>query len=401
MIKFFEAFISGTPEIVWRNITKIRVNYIDFNGDAKSGVIECNKKVAKELESIFKELFRIKFPIKEINPISYYDNDDMRSVKANNTSCFNYRFVIGSNKLSDHSTGNAIDINPMQNPWVHPSAHKIEGREYNPLKKGTITDDVVEIFKLYGWSWGGNWKNPDYQHFFKPDNDLKNEILRTVVLKEALLYHDDLGITRIKYKNQGAFSDIDPYNEENWNELNLKFKDKVRTKRDHNFNHKDYKPGGIVIKTTDILTYIGKPSKMWEDWGDYFFKCDRYPGCEFYFNADEIEPITNESLNDDIDPYNEEDWGPEEDVTIEQVWDVINKFDFLRNKKIDRGVISFDVDYPNRGYIQFGIEKDYEYDGLVKLYPIGLHDCKYDDVVLNNGTEREFWDKLTFLVEGV
>ena len=101
----------------------------------------------------------------------------MISVKDNNTSCFNFRYVIGSDKLSDHSTGNAIDINPMQNPWVHPSSHKIEGRKYDPSQKGTITEEIVNIFKKYGWDWGGNWRNPDYQHFFKPDMELKKQIL--------------------------------------------------------------------------------------------------------------------------------------------------------------------------------------------------------------------------------
>jgi hypothetical protein len=179
-IKLYEDYNEvkpEIPEIVINNIVSIEVSYIDFNGEIQKGIIECNKKIANELKSIFERLLQMRFPIKEINPISKYNNNDMESVKANNCSCFNYRYVIGNNKLSDHATGNAIDINPMQNPWVHPSAHKIEGRSYIPEQKGTITPDVVELFKDYGWNWGGNWRNPDYQHFFKPDNELKTEVL--------------------------------------------------------------------------------------------------------------------------------------------------------------------------------------------------------------------------------
>ena len=76
-------------------------------------------------------------------------------------------FVSGTTKLSDHAIGLAIDINPKQNPWVHPSA--LNKFPYILGEKGTIEkgDDVVSIFEKYGWSWGGNWRNPDYQHFFK------------------------------------------------------------------------------------------------------------------------------------------------------------------------------------------------------------------------------------------
>jgi hypothetical protein len=161
------------PKIVIDNITSINVEYIDFDGSVKNGDIVCNKNISFELSKIFGEIFNLKFPISKIRPIEYYNDDDMESVKDNNTSCFNFRYVIGSDKLSDHSTGNAIDINPMQNPWVHPSAHKIEGRKYDPSQKGTITEEIVNIFKKYGWDWGGNWRNPDYQHFFKPDMELK------------------------------------------------------------------------------------------------------------------------------------------------------------------------------------------------------------------------------------
>lgn len=126
-------------------IKEVEVKYVDFDGKEQKGAIVCNEIVSDELIDIFNKIFDLKFPIYSIIPISEFNNEDLESVKANNTSCYCYRQVIGSEKLSDHAKGLAVDINPMQNPWMHPSAHKIEGRGYNIGAKGTITNDVVYI----------------------------------------------------------------------------------------------------------------------------------------------------------------------------------------------------------------------------------------------------------------
>jgi hypothetical protein len=64
----------------------------------------------------------LNFPIFKIETIDNYDYDDEKSVVANNSSGYNFRFVRGTKKTGDHSVGLAIDINPVQNPWLHPSA---------------------------------------------------------------------------------------------------------------------------------------------------------------------------------------------------------------------------------------------------------------------------------------
>lgn len=169
------------PEIVKDNLTDINVRYINYDDVIKNGIITCNKNVSNDLVSIFRELLNSNFPIKQIKPITEFNNDDITSVIANNTSCFNYRMVIGSKKLSDHSTGNAIDINPMENPWLHDSIRHIKGLkfDYDEKVKGTVTPEIANIFKKHGWLWGGDWKNPDYQHFYKPDEELKEKIINS------------------------------------------------------------------------------------------------------------------------------------------------------------------------------------------------------------------------------
>lgn len=154
-------------KLIKSDIVKISVPFIDFNGNPNNGFIEVHKLVSDEVLEIFTEIKKSGFKIEKIKTIDNYNYSDEESVIDNNTSAFNFRFVSGSTKLSDHAIGLAIDINPKLNPWIHPSALNIF--KYDPNVEGTITEDsdVVKIFKKFGWSWGGDWRNPDYQHFFK------------------------------------------------------------------------------------------------------------------------------------------------------------------------------------------------------------------------------------------
>jgi len=172
-------FLKGKdiPQIVIDSLDLIQVKHYNFQNQIVTGFIVCNKNISNDLKLVFDDLLKLKFPINSVIPVSEFNWDDMESVKHNNSSCFNYRFVIGSTSVSDHATGSAIDINRFQNPWVHPNAHKIEGRVYDKKQIGTINDEVVNIFKKYGFGWGGELKNPDYQHFFKQDLELKKKIL--------------------------------------------------------------------------------------------------------------------------------------------------------------------------------------------------------------------------------
>ena len=101
-----------------------------------------------------------------------YGWQDHESMAANNTSGFNFRVIEGTTKLSLHSFGRALDINPVQNPVIYP--HGLiapEGAVYNPQKKGAFTaaNPIVQEFLKRGWHWGGNFEQPkDYHHFEKP-----------------------------------------------------------------------------------------------------------------------------------------------------------------------------------------------------------------------------------------
>jgi hypothetical protein len=107
--------------------------------------------------------------------VSNYHGSDFASIEADNTSAFNCRPVDGTNRWSKHSYGKAIDINPIENPFVTKSGHTSHKASKKYLKrvktnKAVIVsgDKVVKIFQKYGFKWGGYFNSyKDYQHFAK------------------------------------------------------------------------------------------------------------------------------------------------------------------------------------------------------------------------------------------
>ena len=155
----------------------VDILYYSFDGKVHRGQIVIEQRLVKDVREVFWVILDSKFPIQSVIPIShdrFYKNgkwnSDDQSMLANNTSGFNYRKVTGGKKLSMHSYGFAIDINPVQNPYFKGKVVLPEGAVYDPSKPGTLTRNcvVVKTFTRLGWDWGGNWKSlKDYQHFEK------------------------------------------------------------------------------------------------------------------------------------------------------------------------------------------------------------------------------------------
>jgi hypothetical protein len=161
---------SNVPEHIKKELCIIDIVYYGFDSTSYIGQMVVNKKYADEIQEIFLELYRAKFPIEKVRPLIYYNFNDDSSMLDNNTSGFNYRFIKNTRKLSDHAYGRAIDINPMLNPNVKHGRVYPKGASYNPEIRGTITHNsiVTKAFKKRGWRWGGNWgRSKDYQHFYK------------------------------------------------------------------------------------------------------------------------------------------------------------------------------------------------------------------------------------------
>ena len=155
----------------------LRLSYYTADGQTKVGELICNKLIANDLKEIFQELYKHHYPIERMQLIDDYDADDERSMQANNTSCFNFRTIAGSKKLSKHSLGMAIDINPLYNPYVKrrkdgtlfvqpASARKYADRSKQWPYKIEKGDFCYRLFIKHGFKWGGSWaSSKDYQHF--------------------------------------------------------------------------------------------------------------------------------------------------------------------------------------------------------------------------------------------
>lgn len=156
----------------------IVIKYYDFNDDVQLGEIVCNEKIAQDLLEIFEELYNSGYQLERVHLIDEYDADDDASMDDNNTSCFNYRVVDNTTKLSYHAYGLAIDVNPFYNPYVQmrngeeyvcptgsvPYANRDENFPY----KIDENDLAYKLFKQHGFIWGGDWNSlKDYQHFEK------------------------------------------------------------------------------------------------------------------------------------------------------------------------------------------------------------------------------------------
>lgn len=155
----------------------VEVLYYSFDGKIHKGQIVIEKRLVEDIKEIFRVALKAKFPIQSVIPIShdrFYENgkwnEDNQSMMANNTSGFNYRKVTGGKGLSMHAYGFAIDINPVQNPYIKGELVLPAGAVYDIYAPGTLALDspVVKAFKRLGWTWGGDWKSlKDYQHFEK------------------------------------------------------------------------------------------------------------------------------------------------------------------------------------------------------------------------------------------
>jgi len=162
-----------------KDLRYLRIRHLNFKGKTVMGEMIVHKSVAHEVIHVFDELYDIGYPVQKMMLVSDYEGNDWQSIESGNTSAFNCRNATGSKKWSKHSYGKAIDINPIENPYIARSgriSHKVSLKYRKRVhKKDTYADiavllkrdKAVKIFKKYGWKWGGDWSGvKDYQHFW-------------------------------------------------------------------------------------------------------------------------------------------------------------------------------------------------------------------------------------------
>jgi hypothetical protein len=156
------------------DLRTVRVSYVGFDGRARTGALVVNRRVTREVSSVFRRLYIARFPIRRMTPIAAFGGSDTRSMDADNTSAFNCRYAVapGPKSWSAHAYGEAIDVNTIENPYLEggrvlpPAGRAFTNRAHARRGMAVVGGVLVRAFASVGWLWGGRWSgSPDWQHF--------------------------------------------------------------------------------------------------------------------------------------------------------------------------------------------------------------------------------------------
>lgn len=151
----------------------LNLPYFGFDGLTHRGTLVVNATAVPVLTAVFGELYRDSFPIRSMIPIDAFHASEAASTAADNTAAFNCRYA-GANPpraWSANASGLAVDVNPVENPYLDaghvqpPGGARYADRALAAPGMALPGGALVEAFARHGWSWGGSWSTPDYQHF--------------------------------------------------------------------------------------------------------------------------------------------------------------------------------------------------------------------------------------------
>ena len=157
----------------------LTVTHWGFDGRPHTGQLIVNREVAQPLTKVFERLYELRFPIRHMRLDDMYGPRRARPADGDITGSFRCRQAVpspcvggsGSGSWSNHAYGYAIDINPVENPYVGCGMTRdpVSARyiDRSRLRKGMVTPAVVRAFRSIGWGWGGDWSGDtkDYMHF--------------------------------------------------------------------------------------------------------------------------------------------------------------------------------------------------------------------------------------------
>jgi hypothetical protein len=169
---------AGCP-VPLSDLRVVTVPYVDFDGVKRDGQIIVHRDVAGSVEKVFRKLYKLRFPIRHLQLSDMYGPPRAIPDDEDVTGSFWCRDSVpspcvggtASGHWSNHAYGHAIDINPIENPYI--GCGKVHDPRMRPYvdrsrpKKGMVTPAVVKAFRSIGWGWGGDWSSgtKDYMHF--------------------------------------------------------------------------------------------------------------------------------------------------------------------------------------------------------------------------------------------
>src|SRR4051794_1842702 len=161
----------GCPVSLGR-LRYLRISHYRFDGRVAIGSMVANASAVRPLRRAFASLYSSRFPIRRMRLVDDYGGRDYASIEADNTSAFNCRRATGQSRWSQHAYGLAVDVNPIENPYVangrtsHRASRRYLDRSRHRRGMAYARGALVRAFERIGWGWGGTWSNPtDYQHF--------------------------------------------------------------------------------------------------------------------------------------------------------------------------------------------------------------------------------------------
>jgi len=151
----------------------VKLRYWGFDGRVHNGRLVVNEDSTAAVVSVFRQLYSVRFPIRRMRLVDDYGGSDFGSIEADNTSAFNCRAATGSTHWSEHAYGHAVDVDPIENPYVssgqtsHRASVAYLDRSRHRPGMAYSGGALVEAFRSVGWGWGGDWSGSvkDYQHF--------------------------------------------------------------------------------------------------------------------------------------------------------------------------------------------------------------------------------------------
>ena len=154
----------------WDELAYLRVDHVTFEGGVGEGELVVAAMIAGRALALFRRLYALGFPVRGMRLVDDFGADDEASMAADNASAFNFRVIAGTELLSQHARGLAIDINPVENPWRRPDRIAPEaGRAFvdrRAVRPGMIVrpGPVVAVIDEGGWDWGGDWMHASDDH---------------------------------------------------------------------------------------------------------------------------------------------------------------------------------------------------------------------------------------------
>lgn len=193
---------------IWRKdcpVSRDRLKIVDFSyynfqqQVEHGGQIMIFDVLAESLMKIMQELFALKFPISKARLMNFYRGDDELAMEDNNSSGFNFRYIKGTKKISMHGLGMAVDINPLQNPFIvkdektqktviYPEGGK-SFLDRSNVRSGMV-EHIVPLLYKHGFKiWGGSWSSPIDYHHFQLDRNFAEELLSNSYAKGKQMLH--------------------------------------------------------------------------------------------------------------------------------------------------------------------------------------------------------------------